>query len=114
MFSFRDCSNPGKVALNYDWRKPVPKKQANAVDAHVGGRVRARRTLLGLNQERLGDLLGLTFQQVQKYERGANRISAGRLFEIAHILGVGVPYFYEGLTEEAPRRSYGFAEDGAP
>ena len=92
----------------------MPKKQANAVDAHVGGRVRARRTLLGLSQERLGHLLGLTFQQIQKYERGANRISAGRLFEMARILAVNVPYFYEGLTEEGPRRSYGFAEDEAP
>jgi transcriptional regulator with XRE-family HTH domain len=92
----------------------VPKKQANAVDAHVGGRVRSRRALLGLSQERLGEMLGLTFQQIQKYERGANRISAGRLFELARILGVGVPYFYEGLTEDGPRRSYGFAEDEAP
>src|SRR3954467_283133 len=114
MFPFRDCSNPGKVALNCYWWKPVPKKQANAVDAHVGGRVRARRVLLGLSQEKLGALLGITFQQIQKYERGANRISAGRLFEIARILGVSLPYFYEGLTQETARRSYGFAEDAAP
>lgn len=84
------------------------------MDAHVGGRVRARRALLGLSQERLGELLGITFQQIQKYERGVNRISAGRLFEIARILEVNVPYFYEGLAEEKPRRSYGFAEEEAP
>lgn len=90
------------------------KKQANAVDAHVGGRVRARRILLDLTQDKLGELLGITFQQIQKYERGANRISAGRLFEISRILGVSVPYFYEGLTQETPRRAYGFAEDEAP
>jgi transcriptional regulator with XRE-family HTH domain len=92
----------------------VAKKQANAVDAHVGGRVRTRRNLLGLSQEKLGELLGITFQQIQKYERGANRISAGRLFEIARILGVSVPYFYEGLTRETPRPAHGFAEDEAP
>jgi len=92
----------------------VAKKQANAVDAHVGGRVRTRRNLLGLSQERLGEMLGITFQQIQKYERGANRISAGRLFEIARILGVSVPYFYEGLTRETPRLAHGFAEDAAP
>ena len=61
----------------------MPKKQANPVDARVGHRVRLRRMLMGMSQERLGELLGLTFQQVQKYEKGVNRIGAGRLFEIA-------------------------------
>ena len=61
----------------------MPKKQANPVDAHVGHRVRLRRMLVGMSQERLGELLGLTFQQVQKYEKGINRIGAGRLFEVA-------------------------------
>ena len=68
----------------------VPKKQANPIDAHVGNRMRLRRMLIGLSQERMGDMLGLTFQQVQKYEKGVNRIGAGRLFQIADILSVPV------------------------
>jgi transcriptional regulator with XRE-family HTH domain len=80
---------------------PVPKKQANPVDAHVGHRVRLRRMLVGMSQERLGELLGLTFQQVQKYEKGVNRIGAGRLYELAGILGVPVAFFYEDLSASA-------------
>ena len=76
----------------------MPKKQANPVDAHVGHRVRLRRMLVGMSQERLGELLGLTFQQVQKYEKGVNRIGAGRLYELAGILGVPVSFFYEGMN----------------
>jgi transcriptional regulator with XRE-family HTH domain len=76
----------------------VPKKQANPIDAQVGNRVRLRRMLIGMSQERLGELLGLTFQQVQKYEKGVNRIGAGRLFEVAKILGVPIDYFYEGAS----------------
>jgi transcriptional regulator with XRE-family HTH domain len=64
----------------------------------VGNRVRIRRMLIGMSQERLGDLLGLTFQQVQKYEKGVNRIGAGRLFEMARILNVPVDFFYEGVN----------------
>ncbi len=64
----------------------------------VGSRVRIRRMLIGMSQERLGDLLGLTFQQVQKYEKGVNRIGAGRLFDVARILGVPIDYFYEGVS----------------
>jgi transcriptional regulator with XRE-family HTH domain len=64
--------------------------------------------LIGMSQERLGELLGLTFQQVQKYEKGMNRIGAGRLFDIARILGVSIDYFYEGLTGTASR---GFSEN---
>jgi transcriptional regulator with XRE-family HTH domain len=71
------------------------------VDIHVGSRVRMRRTLLGLSQEKLGDALGLTFQQVQKYERGANRIGSSRLFEISKILDVPVSFFFEEMSEEA-------------
>ncbi len=69
------------------------------VDVHVGRRFRVRRTLLGLSQEKLGEALGLTFQQVQKYESGANRISASRLYQIGHLLDVPVSYFFEELTE---------------
>jgi transcriptional regulator with XRE-family HTH domain len=67
-----------------------------------------------MSQEKLGKLLGLTFQQVQKYERGVNRIGAGRLFELARILGVGILYFYDGLTNEPSSRQFGFAEEEAP
>ncbi|MFT4075090.1 MAG: helix-turn-helix transcriptional regulator [Asticcacaulis sp.] len=75
-------------------------KDKNPVDLHVGSRVRLRRKLLGLSQEALGNALGLTFQQVQKYERGANRISASKLHEMARFLKVPVPYFFEGVGGE--------------
>jgi transcriptional regulator with XRE-family HTH domain len=80
----------------------MPKKQANPIDVQVGNRVRIRRMLIGMSQERLGDLLGLTFQQVQKYEKGVNRIGAGRLFEVARILNVPIDFFYEGLNATNP------------
>jgi len=85
-------------------------KKTNTIDAQVGNRVRIRRMLVGMSQERLGDLLGLTFQQVQKYEKGVNRIGAGRLFEIARILDVPIDFFYNGVGTTAG----GFAEAGAP
>jgi len=75
----------------------LAKKQPSSVDAHVGSRVRLRRMLIGMSQEKLGELLGLTFQQVQKYEKGANRIGASRLFDISSILGVPVSYFFDDL-----------------
>jgi transcriptional regulator with XRE-family HTH domain len=87
----------------------LPKKQANPIDAQVGNRLRLRRMMIGMSQERLGDLLGLTFQQVQKYEKGVNRIGAGRLFEIARILGVPIYYFYEGVADQLTDAP-GFAE----
>jgi transcriptional regulator with XRE-family HTH domain len=71
------------------------KKPLNSIDKHVGSRVRMRRMMLGMNQTKLGDALGITFQQVQKYEKGANR-SASRLQHISHILQVPVPFFFEG------------------
>lgn len=90
-------------------------KGINPVDQHVGMRVRQRRTLLGLSQEKLGEMLGLTFQQIQKYERGANRIGASRLFDIANVLSVDVGYFFEDMSGEVQARSPrkvapGFAE----
>ncbi|MCZ6771692.1 MAG: helix-turn-helix transcriptional regulator [Proteobacteria bacterium] len=78
-----------------------PRGRANSIDVHVGGRVRMRRTLLGLNQTTLGEALGISFQQVQKNERGTNRIGASRLYEISKILDVPVSYFFEELTEES-------------
>ena len=73
------------------------EKTPNPVDIHVGSRVRLRRLLLGMSQEKLGDELGVTFQQVQKYERGANRIGASRLFRVAEVLEVPIGFFFEGL-----------------
>ena len=85
-------------------------KRANAVDVEIGYRMRMRRMLIGMSQERLGDLLKITFQQVQKYERGTNRVSASRLFELARILGVQMDYFFESLLEKAAAPGPGFAE----
>jgi transcriptional regulator with XRE-family HTH domain len=70
-------------------------RRANPIDIHVGSRVRFRRMLLGMSQEKLGERLGLTFQQVQKYEKGINRIGASRLYDLAQVLGVPVQFFYE-------------------
>jgi transcriptional regulator with XRE-family HTH domain len=75
---------------------------ASEIDALVGSRIRARREALGISQGRLGRSLGLTFSQVQKYEKGSNRIGAGRLFQIASLLGVPVQYFFEGIGEAPP------------
>ncbi len=72
-------------------------RRANPIDKHVGERVRMRRMLLGMSQERLGEQLGLTFQQVQKYEKGVNRIGASRLFDLAQVLGVPIQFFYESM-----------------
>ena len=85
--------------------------KANPVDIHVGGRVRVRRKFLGLSQTDLAVALGLTFQQVQKYERGTNRISASKLFEIARTLKVPVAYFFEGYSQSDAGE--GFSESQA-
>ena len=88
------------------------KKTPNPIDRHVGSRVRLRRMLVGMSQEKLGDALDLTFQQVQKYEKGANRIGASRLQQIAKVLGVPVEFFFEGAPtpSEPPSATPGFAE----
>ena len=78
-------------------KKRLPPGVPNPVDIHVGDRVRQRRTLLGLSQEKLGDAVGLTFQQIQKYERGANRIGASRLFQLSRILDVPISSFFEDI-----------------
>ncbi len=82
-------------------------RSPNPMDIHVGSRVRLRRMLLGMSQEKLGDHLGLTFQQVQKYEKGVNRIGASRLFDLSKTLGVPIDYFFE----DAPLPALGMAED---
>jgi len=74
-------------------------KAADDLDAHIGGRVRLRRMMIGMSQEQLGEALGLTFQQVQKYEKGLNRIGAGRLYRMAQIMRVPIEFFFEGLPE---------------
>jgi transcriptional regulator with XRE-family HTH domain len=91
----------------------IAKKAPNPTDKHVGARVRMRRMMLGMSQEKLGDALGLTFQQVQKYEKGANRIGASRLQQIAHILQVPVSFFFEGAPA-APGQQLGSAEAPSP
>lgn len=82
----------------------------NPVDIHVGSRVRLRRTLLGMSQEKLGNALGLTFQQVQKYERGTNRIGSSRLFLLSRILDVPVSFFFDDMAPEIADGQRGFAE----
>jgi transcriptional regulator with XRE-family HTH domain len=93
--------------------KPSP------IDVHVGSRIRLRRTLMGLSQERLGEALGLTFQQVQKYERGVNRVGASRLFDLSRVLDVPVSFFFDDMPLAladatggvvGARRAWGFAE----
>jgi len=77
---------------------PKPSPRANAADHHVGARIRERRIMLGLSQQQLAQMIGVTYQQAHKYERGLNRISAGRLYEIAQVLGVPVSWFFDGLA----------------
>jgi transcriptional regulator with XRE-family HTH domain len=77
----------------------VEARSPNPIDLHVGGRVRLRRKFIGLSQEQLADALGLTFQQVQKYERGSNRVSASKLYAIARTLGVPIAFFFDGLAD---------------
>jgi transcriptional regulator with XRE-family HTH domain len=90
-------SRPTGIAENLEGDEKSSRRP-NPIDVHVGSRVRFRRMLLGMSQEKLGEKLGLTFQQVQKYEKGINRIGASRLFDLAQVLGVSVQFFYE----EAP------------
>src|SRR4026209_2288745 len=105
--SVRIRSSSGNLAM--------AKKTPNPTDKHVGSRVRMRRMMLSMSQEKLGDALGLTFQQVQKYEKGTNRIGASRLQQISHILQVPVAFFFEGAPNlhgsadgmnEAPSPAY--------
>jgi transcriptional regulator with XRE-family HTH domain len=91
--------NTTKAVSRRASRGRTPSGRPNPIDVHVGGRVRLRRTLLGMSQERLGEALGLTFQQVQKYERGANRIGASRLFDLSRVLDVPVSYFFEDMAD---------------
>ena len=78
-------------------RRGVRRKRSSPVDAHVGSRIRLRRVNLGMSQKQLGTALGLTFQQVQKYERGVNRVSASKLYSLSQTLGVSVSFFFENM-----------------
>ena len=95
------------------------ESRSSPIDAHVGARIRLRRTLMGMSQERLGEALGLTFQQVQKYERGVNRVGASRLFDLSRVLDVPISFFFDDMPEplaglhggySGSRNSGGFAE----
>ncbi len=92
----------------------MAKKAPNPIDKHVGSRVRMRRMMLSMSQEKLGDALGLTFQQVQKYEKGTNRIGASRLQQISNILQVPVAFFFEGAPELAGGRAPGSKDAPSP
>jgi len=110
-----------KVKGNADMARgehPAAEGRPSPIDVHVGTRIRLRRTLLGMSQERLGEALGLTFQQVQKYERGVNRVGASRLFDLSRVLDIPISFFFDDLPESlastygAPmsRRTTGFAD----
>jgi transcriptional regulator with XRE-family HTH domain len=90
----------------------------NPIDVHVGARIRLRRTLLGMSQEKLAEAIGLTFQQVQKYERGANRVGSSRLFDLCRVLDVPISYFFEdmapGVQDKTPSKLMGLASPPAP
>jgi transcriptional regulator with XRE-family HTH domain len=82
-----------------------PRSRVQDVDRHVGARMRARRIMLGLTQQQLADLIGVTYQQAHKYEKGINRMAAGRLYKVAQVLGAEVGYFFEGLQGAGPLRA---------
>jgi transcriptional regulator with XRE-family HTH domain len=100
-------------ALRAGQESRMPKKAPNPIDKHVGSRVRMRRMMLGMSQEKLGDALGLTFQQVQKYEKGSNRIGASRLQQISLILQVPISFFFEGAPPP-PGDQFGLGEAPSP
>ena len=85
---------------------PDKESRPSPIDVHVGSRIRLRRTLLGMSQERLGEALGLTFQQVQKYERGVNRVGSSRLFDLSRVLDVPISFFFDDMPD-ALSSSYG-------
>jgi transcriptional regulator with XRE-family HTH domain len=96
------------------------ESRPSPIDVHVGARIRLRRTLLGMSQERLGEALGLTFQQVQKYERGVNRVGASRLFDLSRVLDVPISFFFDDMPDslsgsfgnQSGRRSAAFSDQG--
>jgi transcriptional regulator with XRE-family HTH domain len=103
------------MALTKQARRPGRQKgdKPNPIDIHVGSRVRLRRNMLGFSQEKLGEAIGLTFQQVQKYERGANRIGASRLHDLSRVLDVPVSFFFDDMDPVRAPAIGGFAEPAA-
>ena len=101
---FRQIQGMGKMmaaVLPKSNTKPAsPRARARDVDWHVGARMRDRRVMLGLTQQQMAELIGVTYQQAHKYEKGINRVSAGRLYKIAQALGIDVSYFFEGLGSD--------------
>ncbi|MBS9477325.1 helix-turn-helix domain-containing protein [Ancylobacter radicis] len=91
----------------------MTKKSPNPIDKHVGSRVRMRRMMIAMSQEKLGENLGITFQQIQKYEKGTNRIGASRLQHISSVLGVPISFFFDGAPNVQPM-AQGFADDASP
>ena len=110
-FEMREAMSIGEVT-----EKAEKEHRPSPIDVHVGSRVRLRRTLLGMSQERLGEALGLTFQQVQKYEPGVNRVRASRLFDLSRVLDVPISFFFDDLPNSVggsqgfANRVAGFAE----
>jgi transcriptional regulator with XRE-family HTH domain len=96
----QEIEGDDEVVFARSSRGRMPSGKPNPVDVHVGGRVRLRRTLLGMSQEKLGEALGLTFQQVQKYERGANRIGASRLWDLSRVLDCPVQFFFDEMDDQ--------------
>lgn len=86
-------------------RRRNPTGKPNPIDIHVGSRIRLRRALLGMSQSRLGEAIGLTFQQVQKYERGTNRVGSSRMYELARVLDVPIAYFFEDMASDTTKRA---------
>jgi transcriptional regulator with XRE-family HTH domain len=100
--------------LNHARREKDFIDEPDPVDIHVGSRVRLRRTLLGLSQDKLARAIGVSFQQLQKYERGTNRISASRLFALSKVLGVGIAWFFEDAPSTGRQRRAAAVEARAP
>ena len=93
------------MAVGRRSRNEAPRPRAQDIDRHVGARMRERRIMLGLTQQQMAELIGVTYQQAHKYEKGINRIAAGRLSSIAQALGVEVGYFFEGMSRDSRRPS---------
>lgn len=113
-----DLQHQGLSATEQKGKRQRTTGKPNPVDAHVGNRLRIRRTLLGLSQEKVGEAMGLTFQQVQKYERGANRIGASRLWDMSRVLDCPVSYFFEEMDDStagaSPRNQAGAGDVEMP